>query len=62
MKTADRELKSDQLMLFERRPLRTSWESLPLNIRQEIVRIMAKMLIEHRTRRCRLASRGGENQ
>ncbi len=50
MKTADQKRRLEQLALFEPRPNRPSWTKLPLDSRQEVVRILVKMLVEHRTR------------
>ncbi len=62
MKTIDQGLTQEQLRLFERRPIRTSWEVIPLDVRQEVVRLLAKMLVEHRVRGRRVIAGGGEKQ
>ena len=62
MKTIDQERTRDQLKLFERRPIRTSWNVIPLDVRQEVVRLLAKMLVEHRVRGRRVIAGGGEKQ
>ena len=63
MKPVDREQIPEQLALFERRPIRTSWSGLPLDIRQEVIRLVAKMLVDHqRARVCRSASGEGKVQ
>ena len=60
MKTVDRRRTREQLALFERRPMRTSWGALSLRVRQEVVRLLAKMLVEHRARGSRSANVEGE--
>ncbi len=62
MKPVDCEQAPEQLALFERRPIRTSWSRLPLDIRQEVVRLVAKMLVDQRARVCRSASGEGKVQ
>ena len=60
MKSADRGCAREQLVLFERRPTRTSWSALPLRVRHEVVRLLAKMLVDRRTSGCRSTKREGE--
>ena len=50
MKTTDRNWRSEQLTLFEQRPIRPSWDAIPLDTRQELVRILTKMFVERRVR------------
>ena len=52
----------EQLTLFERRPMRTSWKVVPLDVRQEVVELLAKMLVEHRARVRSAILEGGEEQ
>ncbi len=60
MKIADCRWEPEQLALFERRPIRTSWDALPLRVRQEVVRLLAKMFVDGRARGCRSANGEGE--
>ena len=46
MKTADWKREPEQRTLFERRPIRTSWDALPVRTRQEVIRLLAKMFLE----------------
>lgn len=62
MKTVDQVPKPEQLTLFERRPVRTSWNVVPLDVRQEVVDLLAKMLVEHRARVRSAKREGGEQQ
>ncbi len=62
MKPVDRGQAPEQLALFERRPNRTSWNEIPLDIRQEVLRLLAKMFVDKRARVSRRASGGGEVQ
>ena len=56
------EPKPEQLTLFERRPVRTSWQVVPLDVRQEVVELLAKMLVEHRARVRSAIREGSEEQ
>ena len=38
----------EQLELFVSRPHRTSWDDLPADICQEVIRLLAQMLAVHR--------------
>ncbi len=60
MKPVDRGQAPEQLALFERRPIRTSWSALPLDIRQQVVRLLAKMLVDKRARVFRSVSGEGK--
>ena len=64
MKTVDEvpRPKPEQLTLFQRRPVRTSWKAVPLDVRQEVVELLAKMLVEHRARVRSSRREGGEEQ
>jgi len=52
----------EQLTLFERRPVRTSWKVVPLDVRQEVVELLTRMLVEHRARVRSAKREGGEEQ
>lgn len=62
MKMIDQKRAIEQLTLFDRRPIRMSWGAVPLDTRQEAVRILARMLVEHRARVRREPRAGGKNQ
>jgi hypothetical protein len=62
MNAIDQKRALEQLTLFDRRPIRMRWDEVPFDSRQEVVRILATMLVEHRTRE-RLESKvGGKEQ
>ena len=61
MKIADWKREPEQLTLFERRPIRTSWDALPARTRQEVIQLLAKMFLEaDRDRGCRSTIEEGE--
>jgi hypothetical protein len=64
MKTANRvpKPKPEQLTMFERRPVRTSWNVVPLHVRRAVVELLAKILVEHRERVRSAKGEGGEEQ
>ena len=62
MKVIDQKRANEQLTLFDRRPMRMSWGEVPLDTRQEVARILAKMIVEHRARERRESGIGGKNQ
>ena len=62
MKIANQVPKPEQLTLFQRRPVRTSWKLVPCGVRQEVVELLVKMLVEHRPRVRSAKRRGGEEQ
>ena len=62
MKIADQVPNPEQLTLFERRPVRASWKVVPRDVRQEVVELLVKMLVEHRARVRSAKRQGGEEQ
>ena len=41
-----------QLVLFQRPPINPSWRDLPVEVRDQAVQLIAKLLREHRERLC----------
>ncbi len=62
MKAIDQKRAVEQLTLFGQRPIRMRWGVVPLDTRQEVVRMLARMLVERRVRERRESGVGGTNQ